>query len=64
MKPYFVYNNETVDIPKNVTHFKTDDTFNDILIIPDHITHLTFGGKYNQPINNLPPSITHLTFGW
>ncbi len=32
-------------------------------ILPAHITHLTFGLHFNQPVNNLPNKITHLTFG-
>lgn len=32
--------------------------------IPSSITHLTFGPKFNYPINDLIPfSVTHLTFG-
>jgi hypothetical protein len=28
-----------------------------------HITDLTFGYKFNQLVDKLPPNITHLTFG-
>lgn len=30
---------------------------------PSKLTHLKFGNKFNQTINNLPNSITHLTLG-
>jgi hypothetical protein len=32
--------------------------------LPNSITHLTFGYRFNQQINNLPNSITHLSFGY
>jgi len=33
--------------------------------LPPTLTHLTFGWKYNQPLDRvtLPPKLTHLTFG-
>jgi len=45
-----------------------DDDFNDSLediILPNHITHITFGYYYNQSLENvkLPNSLTHITFG-
>ena len=27
------------------------------------LTHLTFGKKFNKPVDNLPKNLTHLTFG-
>ncbi len=33
-------------------------------VLPSSITHLTFGGDFNQSVDNLPNSITHLTFGY
>ncbi|QGR54374.1 f-box and fnip repeat-containing protein [Moumouvirus maliensis] len=33
--------------------------------IPEGITHLTFGNRFNQSINGcIPNSVTHLTFKW
>lgn len=29
-----------------------------------HVTHLTFGDTFNQPVDQLPLSITHLVFGY
>jgi hypothetical protein len=52
-------------IPSSITHL-------DILVDIEqpiqfkkhpHLTHLTLGKKFNQPIDSLPHSITHLTFG-
>ena len=41
--------------------YRFDGSINDI---PDYITHLTFGNRFNQPINDLEKLIylTHLTF--
>jgi hypothetical protein len=32
--------------------------------LPKGLTHLTFGYKFNQPVDNLPKGLTHLTFGY
>jgi hypothetical protein len=31
--------------------------------LPNTLTHLTFLGCFNKPVNNLPESLTHLTLG-
>lgn len=31
-------------------------------ILPDSLTHLTFGEYFNRAVDNLPPGLTHLTF--
>ena len=35
--------------------------FNEPVVLPKSLTHLTFGFNFNKPVN-LPDSITHLTF--
>ena len=37
--------------------------FNEPVVLPKSLTHLTFGSRINKPIN-LPKSLTHLTLGW
>ncbi len=37
--------------------------FNQPVILPPNLIHLTFGNYFNQLVN-LPPSITHVIFGW
>lgn len=53
-------------VPKSVTDIHFDDTFEDEFTKNDFpnnkITHLTFGDRYDQPVNNLPETLTHLTF--
>ena len=31
--------------------------------LPPNVRQITFGSKFNQPVDNLPPNLTHLTFG-
>jgi hypothetical protein len=44
---------------KNINN--TQENF--IIYLPNSLTHLTFGEKFNSEVNNLPNSLTHLTFG-
>jgi hypothetical protein len=32
--------------------------------LPPNLTHLTFGGNFNQTVDNLPSNLIHLTFGY
>lgn len=56
----------SLPICNSLTHITFDKfgTFNgqfDGHLFP-HLTHLTFGAVFNQPINNLPKILTHLCF--
>ena len=33
-------------------------------LLPNSITHLTFGDYFNQDVNNLPNSLIYLSFSW
>ena len=44
---------------KQITYLSHDTN------IPNNVTHLTFGDRFNQEIKDvIPNSVTHLTFGW
>src|SRR5690606_15053083 len=54
-----------ITLPKNVKMITTSKHYNEKLLgIPEGVTHLTFGYRFNRPINDsIPSSVTHLTFG-
>ena len=39
-----------------------ESNFNQQVIIPQNVTHLTFGNNFNQQVT-IPQNVTHLTFG-
>jgi len=54
---------------EDIIHLSYFDRFSNVIMfntnkpLPKHITHLTFGFHFNQPINDyIPKSVTHLTF--
>jgi hypothetical protein len=61
---------------KDVKKLQRSDKFMDIIFPhffnsgimniqwPERLTHLTFEGKFNQPVDKLPGSLTHLSFGY
>ena len=56
--------NNTDKFPSALSHITFNFRFSGNTDNIPSITHLTFGAKFNKPVNNLPHSITHLTFGW
>ena len=55
---------------KNIIHLSYFHQFTNVIMLdtneflPKHVTHLTFGYYFNQPINScIPESVTNLTFG-
>jgi hypothetical protein len=60
---YCIINNEN-DINR-ITKYskKLIININKQLSLPNSVTHLTFGAKYNLPDSIIPNSVTHLTFG-
>ena len=56
--------NESVVLPKSLTHLTFGWRFNQPINLLDSITHLTFNkwSSFNQPIE-LPKDLTHLSFG-
>lgn len=58
--------NTLSQFPASATHLTISPPFdfcNAITCISSTITHLTFGGSFNQSIDNLPDSIIHLHLG-
>jgi len=56
---------------KKTSRLSYFDNFSNIIIVdritmlPKHITHLTFGDKFNRSIKGcIPETVTHLRFGW
>src|SRR5690606_35521171 len=61
-----LYEGDCSDLPphtKYLSFVQNSNQPNQSVNIPSTITHLTFGDKFDQPIDNLPPNITHLTSG-
>ena len=44
-------------------HNDFNESINDGSILPNTLTHITFGENFNQSINNLPNSMFYLKFG-
>ena len=69
----FNFNEELIDLPSNTIkiifeqNYKLNEysKFNRPIgnILPLSLTHLIFGGSFNQSVDNLPLTLTHLTFG-
>ena len=52
-------------VPSSVTHIIDESLCNSrILMLPPFLTHITFSGEFDQPVDYLlPQSLKHLTFG-
>ena len=63
------YNDYNIEIETNGNYkiiYKSvyrSSIFNQSVIIPENVTHLTFGCNFNQQVI-IPENVTHLTFGY
>lgn len=67
MKDGFNDTLDTLKIKPTVELIIFNDTYNIPVtneLVPKHVTHLYFGKRYNQPVNNLPDNIVKLMFGY